>query len=609
MCGIIGYIGQQRAVPVLLNGLRRMEYRGYDSAGVAVLHNGNLNITKVSGKIASLREMLQGHEPPGSIGLGHTRWATHGEPTQTNAHPITDGSGRIAIIHNGIIENFLTLKTELISKGHSFQTDTDTEVLAHLIEEFYEGDIEQAVRLALKHVRGTYGLVVMCHDEPDKLIAARLGSPLVIGLGEDENFVASDLAAMIDYTRNVIFLDDGEMAVINRSKVANTKLDRQVVNKKVEQISFDIEEIEKNRFPHFMLKEISEQPNSLCDAMRGRLLEEQGTARLGGLHGFRDELKNVKRIVLLGCGTSWHSAMIGEYLIEELAGIPVEVEYASEFRYRSPVIEPNTIAIAISQSGETIDTLAAMREAEQRGATVLGICNVVGSTIARESAAGVYIHAGPEIGVASTKAFTSQVAVLTLLALKLGRDRGFIDVERGKRLADEMLKLPDKVQTLLNRSAEIAELADELKNKPNFLYLSRGVNFPVALEGALKLKEISYIHAEGYPAAEMKHGPIALIDENMPVVFIAVNGHTYDKVISNIEEVRARKGYIIAVVNEGDEVICRHAHRVIEIPETDTFLTPILSVIPLQLLAYHIAVMRGCDVDQPRNLAKSVTVE
>ncbi|HHE46139.1 MAG TPA: glutamine--fructose-6-phosphate transaminase (isomerizing), partial [Bacteroidetes bacterium] len=450
MCGIIGYIGQQRAVPVLLNGLRRMEYRGYDSAGVAVLHNGNLNITKVSGKIASLREMLQGHEPPGSIGLGHTRWATHGEPTQTNAHPITDGSGRIAIIHNGIIENFLTLKTELISKGHSFQTDTDTEVLAHLIEEFYEGDIEQAVRLALKHVRGTYGLVVMCHDEPDKLIAARLGSPLVIGLGEDENFVASDLAAMIDYTRNVIFLDDGEMAVINRSKVANTKLDRQVVNKKVEQISFDIEEIEKNRFPHFMLKEISEQPNSLCDAMRGRLLEEQGTARLGGLHGFRDELKNVKRIVLLGCGTSWHSAMIGEYLIEELAGIPVEVEYASEFRYRSPVIEPNTIAIAISQSGETIDTLAAMREAEQRGATVLGICNVVGSTIARESAAGVYIHAGPEIGVASTKAFTSQVAVLTLLALKLGRDRGFIDVERGRRLADEMLKLPDKVQTLLN---------------------------------------------------------------------------------------------------------------------------------------------------------------
>ncbi len=609
MCGIIGYIGHQRAVPVLLNGLRRMEYRGYDSAGVAVLHNGNMNITKVSGKIANLSEILQGHEPPGRIGLGHTRWATHGEPTQTNAHPITDGTGRIAIIHNGIVENYYTLKTELISKGHEFKTDTDTEVLAHLIEEFYEGDIEQAVRLALTQVKGTYGLVVMCHDEPDKLIAARLGSPLVIGLGEDENFIASDLAAMIDHTRNVIFLDDGEMAVITKEKVTNTKLDSQIVDKKVEQIFFNIEEIEKNRFPHFMLKEIFEQPNSLRDAMRGRLLEYEGSARLGGLHNFGDKLKDVKRFILLGCGTSWHSAMIGEYLLEELAGIPVEVEYASEFRYRNPVIESGTIAIAISQSGETIDTLAAMREAEKRGATTLGICNVVGSTIARESTGGVYIHAGPEIGVASTKAFTSQIAVLTLLALKLGRERGVLDAERGRYLAGEMLKLPEKASAILKRSSEIVKLAEKLKDKPNFLYLSRGINFPVALEGALKLKEISYIHAEGYPAAEMKHGPIALIDENMPVLFIAVNGHTYDKVISNIEEVRARKGYIIAVVNEGDEVIRRHADQVIEIPRTDQLLTPILSVIPLQLLAYHIAVLRGCDVDQPRNLAKSVTVE
>jgi glucosamine--fructose-6-phosphate aminotransferase (isomerizing) len=609
MCGIIGYIGERKAIPVLLNGLKRMEYRGYDSAGVAVLHNGSLNITKVSGKIANLSVLLQGHEPLGTIGLGHTRWATHGEPTQTNAHPIADGSGKIAIVHNGIIENYHTLKKELISQGHKFKTDTDSEVLAHLIEELYEGDIEQAVRLALTQVRGTYGLVVMCHDEPDKLVAARLGSPLVIGLGEGENFIASDLAAMIDYTRNVIFLDDGEIAVVTRDKVTNTRLDKKAVNKKIEQIFFDIEEIEKASFPHFMLKEIFEQPHSLTDSMRGRLNEEEGTARLGGLHAFEQKLMDAKRFVLLGCGTSWHAAEIGEYLIEELAGIPVEVEYASEFRYRCPVIEPGTIALAISQSGETIDTLAAMREAQRRGATALGICNVVGSTIARESDGGVYIHAGPEIGVASTKSFTSQVAVLTLLALKLGRQRGFLDIERGKQLVQEMLKLPEKVNAVLERAQEINDLASQLKDKRNFLYLSRGINFPVALEGALKLKEISYIHAEGYPAAEMKHGPIALIDENMPVVFIAVNGTTYDKVITNIEEVRARKGYIIAVVNEGDEVIRRYAHHVIEIPKTDCFLTPILSVIPLQLLAYYIAVQRGCDVDQPRNLAKSVTVE
>ena len=609
MCGIIGYIGPREVVPVLLNGLKRMEYRGYDSAGVAVLHNGELSITKVSGKIANLRDLLDSQNKPGNIGLGHTRWATHGEPNHTNAHPLIDSTGKIAIIHNGIIENHRVLKTQLISKGHEFKTETDSEVIAHLIEEFYDGDIEQAVRLALSQVKGTYGLVVMCHDEPDRLIAARLGSPLIIGLGEGENLIASDLAAMIDYTRNVIFLDDGELAVVTREKVANTKLNRQIVNNKVEQIFFNIEEIEKDKYPHFMLKEIFEQPNSIRDAMRGRLLKDEGTARLGGLHNFEKTLQEVKRFIILGCGTSWHAGMIGEYLIEELAGIPVEVEYASEFRYRSPVIEPGTVVLAISQSGETIDTLAAMREAKKRGATVLGICNVVGSTIARESDGGVYIHAGPEIGVASTKAFTSQVTVLTLLALKLGRQRGFLDKATGQKLTQALSELPDKVSEVLARSNEIEELAEQLKSKPNFLYLSRGANFPVALEGALKLKEISYIHAEGYPAAEMKHGPIALIDENMPVLFIAVNGHTYDKVISNIEEVKARKGYIIAVINEGDEVIRQFAHHVIEIPRTNSHLSPILAVIPLQLLAYYIAVLRGCNVDQPRNLAKSVTVE
>ncbi len=608
MCGIIGYIGHREAIPVLLNGLKRMEYRGYDSAGIALLHNGRLNMTKVAGKIARLTAQLDGQELPGQIGLGHTRWATHGEPTRLNAHPHTDCSGNIVIIHNGIIENYHTLKTELTAKGHTFQTDTDSEVLAHLIEELYEGDIEHAVRLALSQVKGAYGLVVLTGYEPDRLIAARLGSPLIIGLGEGENFIASDLAAMVDYTHNVIFLDDGEMAVVTRDKVTNTRLNRQVVDKKVEHVFFNIEEIEKDKYPHFMLKEIFEQPDSIRNAMRGRLIEAEGDARLGGLLNFQDHLETVKRFIILGCGTSWHAGMIGEYLIEELAGIPVEVEYASEFRYRNPIIEPGTIVLTISQSGETIDSLAAMREAKERGATVLGICNVVGSTIARESDGGVYIHAGPEIGVASTKAFTAQVTVLNLLALKLGRQRR-LTLERGQQLVAELHRLPDKVRAVLDRAEGIRELAEKLVDKPNFLYLSRGINFPVALEGALKLKEISYIHAEGYPAAEMKHGPIALIDENMPVVFIAVNGHTYEKVISNIEEVRARKGNIIAVVTEGDEVIRRYAHYVIEIPPTDPFLFPILAVIPLQLLAYYIATLRGCDVDQPRNLAKSVTVE
>ena len=608
MCGIIGYIGEREAAGILLNGLRRMEYRGYDSAGIAVINNGSLQITKVKGKIAGLTSALDGHQPIGSVGLGHTRWATHGEPNEINAHPHTDCSGRIVLIHNGIIENFYSIKTALMAKGHIFRTQTDSEVLVHLIEDLYEGDIERAVRLALTQVQGTYGIAVLCHDEPDKIIAARLGSPLVLGLGKGENFVASDLAAMVEHTRDVIFLDDGELAVITRQGITNTSLDRKVVDKKVEQISFGLEEIEKGGYDHFMLKEIFEQPNSLRDAIRGRLLEEEGTSKLGGLHNHEESLAQARRIVILGCGTSWHAGLIGEYLIEDLARIPVEVEYASEFRYRNPIIEPGTVSLSMSQSGETIDTLSAMREAKVRGALSLGICNVVGSTIARETDGGVYIHAGPEIGVASTKAFTAQVAVLTLIALKLARLRG-MSRERGQELVREINSLPDKVQMVLDRSDEVRAIAERFKDSHNALYLSRGVNYPVALEGALKLKEISYIHAEGYPAAEMKHGPIALIDENMPVVFIAVNGATYEKLISNIEEVRARRGVIIAVVTEGDQTIKRYADYVLEVPAIDPILSPILTVIPLQLLAYHIAVLRGCHVDQPRNLAKSVTVE
>jgi len=585
-----------------------MEYRGYDSAGIAVVNNGSMQITKVGGKISGLVERINGSMSEGSIGIGHTRWATHGEPNEINAHPHTDCTGRIVLIHNGIIENYYTLKTGLAAKGHIFKTDTDSEVLAHLIEELDEGDIEQAVRRALSQVKGTYGIVVLSHDEPDRLIAARLGSPLVLGIGTGENFIASDLAAVVDHTRNVIFLDDGEFSVVTKDGIANTTLAHEPLDKRVDKIFFDIQEIEKGGYPHFMLKEIAEQPNSLTDSLRGRVIEAEGNAKLGGLVNFESQLAATKRIIILGCGTSWHAGLIGEYLIEELAGIPVEVEYASEFRYRNPIVERGTIALAISQSGETIDTLAAMREARARGALALGVCNVVGSTIARESDGGVYIHAGPEIGVASTKAFTSQVAVLTLLALKLGRNRK-LSLERGREIVHGLIELPQKVRQVLASSDQILELARKFADSTNALYLSRGINYPVALEGALKLKEISYIHAEGYPAAEMKHGPIALIDENMPVIFIATNGAIYDKVLSNIEEVRARKGVIIAVVNEGDDVIRRHAHHMIEIPRTDSILSPILAVIPLQLLAYHMAVLRGCNIDQPRNLAKSVTVE
>ena len=608
MCGIIGYIGDKDSPPILLQGLKRMEYRGYDSAGIAVIENGEINIAKVSGKIAKLQSKLEKTAIHGTVGLGHTRWATHGEPSEINAHPHVDITSKIVVVHNGIIENYYSLRQELISKGYVFQTETDSEVLVNLISEMNDGDIEQAVRLALTQVKGTYGLAVLCYDEPDKLIAARLGSPLVLGIGKNENFIASDLAAVVEHTRNVIFLDDGDLAVVKQDKISHSRMDRKVSSKKVEKISFNIEQIEKGGYPHFMLKEIFEQPHSIRDSMRGRLLEGEGTAKLGGLLDFEDDLRKMKRVTIVACGTSWHAGLIGKYLIEEMAHIPVNVEYASEFRYRNPVIEPDTMTFAISQSGETLDTLEAMREARRRGSNAFAICNVVGSTIARESEAGVYTHAGPEIGVASTKAFTAQVTVLTMIALRLARQRG-MSKEEGQKFVRELKKIPRKVNTILKNSSQVLDIAKMFMNRNHALYLSRGINYPVALEGALKLKEISYIHAEGYPAAEMKHGPIALIDDQMPVFFIAVSGNMYDKVLNNIEQVRSRKGIVIAVVNDDNTEIDRYVDHIIRVPRTHSFLSPLLTVIPLQLLAYHIAVLRGCNVDQPRNLAKSVTVE
>jgi glucosamine--fructose-6-phosphate aminotransferase (isomerizing) len=608
MCGIIGYIGKREVVPVLLEGLKRMEYRGYDSAGLAVIHDGVITIKKEVGKISRLEKLLENDSLPGHLGIGHTRWATHGVPSVVNAHPHIDSQGHIALIHNGIIENYALLRQRLEARGHVFRTETDTETLAHLIEEAYQGDLLEAVKIALLQVKGTYGLAVITDREPDRIVAARMGSPLIIGVGEDENFVASDLAAIVPYTRNAIYLEDGEVALIQRNSIQHRTLSNQLVRKRIESVDLDLEQIEKGGYDHFMLKEIMEQPRTLEDSMRGRLLEEEGTARLGGIAAYIDKLINARRIIIVACGTSWHSGLIGEYMIEEFARIPTEVEYASEFRYRDPIIEEGTVVIAISQSGETADTLAALKEAKQKGAITLGICNVVGSSIARETDAGIYLHAGPEIGVASTKAFTSQVTVLSLLALLLGRKK-WISSAQGRWMAREMKKLPGLVAQILSNTDKVRELAERFKNHRNFLYLGRGYNFPIALEGALKLKEISYIHAEGYPAAEMKHGPIALIDKDMPVVFIATQDGTYEKVLSNIEEVKARQGTVIAVCTEGDQEMGAKADYTIEIPRTMNFLMPILSVIPLQLLAYYIAVLRGCNVDQPRNLAKSVTVE
>ncbi len=610
MCGIIGYIGPKEALSIIINGLRRLEYRGYDSAGLAIIDRNRLNMRKAAGKLTELEAVIKRDSLRGTIGIGHTRWATHGVPNTTNAHPHTGEHGDIALIHNGIIENYLALKVELQKKGHTFTTDTDTETVVHLIEEFYEssGSLETAVREALACVKGTFGIAVISQREPDKIVVARHGSPLVLGYGHDEFLVASDASAIVGHTRQVVYLEDNEMAILTRDGIQTKTLDNQTVEKKVEEITFDVSQIEKQGYEHFMLKEIFEQPSTITDAMRGRLIADEGISKLGGLVDFVDKLVEAKKIIFTACGTSWHAALVGEYMLEEFARINVEVEYASEFRYRNPIIEPGTVVIAISQSGETADTLAALREAKRRGAVALGICNVVGSTIARESHAGVYIHAGPEIGVASTKAFTSQLTVLALITLLLARKRNMSTVE-GRQIVAELQALPQKVKAILTSNDYVREIAERYQDKRNFLYLGRGYHFPVALEGALKLKEISYIHAEGYPAAEMKHGPIALIDEDMPTVVIAPQDAIYDKVVSNIEEVRARGGKIIAVTTEGNVEIAEKVDHVIYIPKTLDFLCPVLSVIPLQLLAYHMAVLRGCDVDQPRNLAKSVTVE
>ena len=608
MCGIVGYIGPREVTPVLIEGLKRLEYRGYDSAGIAVIKDRKIIVTKTKGKVSQLENLLETSNGNAKCGIAHTRWATHGEPNNINAHPHTDCREEIAIVHNGIIENYTTLKKFLQEKGHSFRSETDSEVLAHLIEEYFNGNLLEATMLALADVEGTYGIAVISSKEPDKLVIARKGSPLIIGKGRNENFIASDVAAVLRYTNEIIYLEDGEIAEITASDIKVKTGDNIEVRKKAQQILWTLDMIEKGGYPHFMLKEIFEQPNSLSNTMRGRLNLEEGTARLDGLLPYIDKLKKANRIIITACGTSWHAGLIGEYLIEEIAGIPVEVEYASEFRYRSPVINEGDVVFVISQSGETADTLGALREAKRKGATVLGICNVVGSTIAREADAGVYIHAGPEIGVASTKAFTSQVMVLIMIALMLGRMKT-LPLEVGRKIVSALNEVPELVQKVLDQNESIKRVSHKFFKTNNALYLGRGYNFPVALEGALKLKEISYIHAEGYPAAEMKHGPIALIDKNMPTVVIATRDAVYEKIVSNIEEVKARKGRILSIVTKGDEKIKELSDEVIEVPETINFISPIINVIPLQLIAYHVAVERGCNVDQPRNLAKSVTVE
>lgn len=608
MCGIVGYIGSREVTPVLIDGLKRLEYRGYDSAGIAVIKDRKIIVTKTKGKVSQLENLLKNSNDNAKCGIAHTRWATHGEPNNINAHPHMDCREEIAIVHNGIIENYTTLKKFLQEKGHSFRSETDSEVLAHLIEEYFNGNLLEATMLALADVEGTYGIAVISSKEPDKLVIARKGSPLIIGKGRNENFIASDVAAVLRYTNEIIYLEDGEIAEITASDIKVKTGNNIEVRKKAQQILWTLDMIEKGGFPHFMLKEIFEQPNSLSNTMRGRLNLEEGTARLDGLLPYIDKLKKANRIIITACGTSWHAGLIGEYLIEEIAGIPVEVEYASEFRYRSPVINEGDVVFVISQSGETADTLGALREAKRKGATVLGICNVVGSTIAREADAGVYIHAGPEIGVASTKAFTSQVMVLIMIALMLGRMKT-LPLEVGRKIVSALNEIPELVQKVLDQNESIKRVSHKFFKTNNALYLGRGYNFPVALEGALKLKEISYIHAEGYPAAEMKHGPIALIDKNMPTVVIATRDAVYEKIVSNIEEVKARKGRILSIVTKGDEKIKELSDEIIEVPETITFISPIINVIPLQLIAYHVAVERGCNVDQPRNLAKSVTVE
>jgi glucosamine--fructose-6-phosphate aminotransferase (isomerizing) len=608
MCGIVGYVGPRQATSILVDGLKRMEYRGYDSAGIAIITGGDVTIRKTAGKLAALVDRLKGDIPEGTVGVGHTRWATHGAPTTPNAHPHLDQTGRIAVIHNGIIENAGTIKKALEKRGHTFKSETDTEVLAHLIGEYYTTDLEEAVAGALWDVEGAYGIAVICSAEPGTVVAARKGSPLLVGVGDGEYFVASDASAILEHTRSVVYLDDGEMVVLKRDGYRVRNLTETHVDKPVNQIEWDLATIERGGFAHFMLKEIFEQPDSLTNTLRGHLLEEEGTARLRGLNLADEELKRFERIIITACGTSWHAGLIGEYMIEELARVPVEVEYASEFRYRNPVLDDRCLVIAISQSGETADTLAAIREGKRRGARAIGLVNVVGSTIAREVDGGLYLRAGPEIGVASTKAFNSQVGALAMFALRMARLKN-MSVLQGREFIEALNKLPDQIREVLGRAERVEELAQKYHKATNCLYLGRGVNFPVALEGALKLKEISYIHAEGYPAAEMKHGPIALIDENMPVVIVAPKDAVYSKIVSNIEEVKARKGRVVALVTEGDTEITKLAEDTFPLPRTHDLLTPILASVPLQLFSYYVAVLRGCNVDQPRNLAKSVTVE
>ena len=608
MCGIVGYIGPKQATPLLIEGLKRLEYRGYDSAGVAVFDGEALETRRAAGKIANLEGALAADPVTGKVGIAHTRWATHGPPTERNAHPHLSSDESVAVVHNGIIENASVLRKQLQALGHTFRSDTDTEVLSHLVQELFDGSLEEAVIGALRKVEGTFGIAVVCSKDPEKIVAARKGSPLLIGVGKGEYFLASDASAILAHTREVVYLDDGDLAVLTPDGYRIMDINSTPLRRSVERIEWDLAAIERGGFDHFMLKEIFEQPQTVENTMRGRLIQEDGTSKLGGLNMSHDDLMNIDQVIITACGTSWHSALIGEMMIEDFARIPTEVEYASEFRYRNPIITPRTLCIVISQSGETADTLAAMREAKRRGARTLGLVNVVGSTIAREDDGGVYLHAGPEIGVASTKAFTSQVVALALFALKLGRKRT-LSVMRGREVAQALAALPKQIQSILDRAKEVEKIAESFTNSHNFLYLGRGYNFPTALEGALKLKEISYIHAEGYPAAEMKHGPIALIDESMPVVFVAPHDAVFDKIVSNIQEVRARHGKTIVITSREEPALEGLVDFEFRIPETIDMLTPVLASIPLQLLAYYIAVNRGANVDQPRNLAKSVTVE
>jgi glucosamine--fructose-6-phosphate aminotransferase (isomerizing) len=611
MCGIVAYVGHREAHPIVLKGLKRLEYRGYDSAGIALL-NGGLNVYKKKGKVSELEEFIKGKKLESKIGMGHTRWATHGEPNDKNAHPHYSSAGDLAIIHNGIIENYSSLKQELVKKGHTFLSDTDTEVLIHFIEDIRSHNdcsLDEAVRLALTKVVGAYAIVVMSKDDPTALVAARKGSPLVIGIGKGEYFMASDATPIIEYTNEVVYLNDQEIAVIKNGSLTVKNTANLPLTPYIQTIDLELEAIEKGGFEHFMLKEIFEQPRSINDCMRGRLDSQSGRLVLGGLREYVNKLINADRILIVACGTSWHAGLVAEYFFEEFCRIPVEVEYASEFRYRNPIVREGDVVIAISQSGETADTLAAIELAKSKGAIIFGVCNVVGSSIARATHAGAYTHAGPEIGVASTKAFTAQLTVLSMIALIVAQRKGTITEQKLHELLVEMERIPSHVERALALNDTVKNIAATFKDAHNFIYLGRGYNFPVALEGALKLKEISYIHAEGYPAAEMKHGPIALIDEEMPVVFIATRDSSYEKIVSNIQEVKARKGRVISIVTEGDNVIPAMSEFVIEVPAVHEALMPLVSVIPLQLLSYHIAVMRGCNVDQPRNLAKSVTVE